>query len=63
MTIDQTATVESTSPPILRYDWIGGDTDTAGNYEGEFVVTYADGTRETFPNSRFIPVLISQDVR
>jgi hypothetical protein len=61
--IDQPATVETAIPAILHYDWIEGDTDMAGPYEAEFKVTYADGAIETFPNTGFITVQISDDVR
>lgn len=49
----------ATETPTLRYDWSPGDTDTAGLYEGQFVVTYADTTVETFPNSAYITVSIN----
>lgn len=61
--IDLPAVIESTSPPIVRFNWLPGNTDNVGVYEAEFRVTYADGTVETFPNSGFISVLIKGDVR
>lgn len=41
------------NPPIegnVRYSWIAGDTDIPGGYDGRWVVTYQDGTIESFPN-------------
>lgn len=34
----------------VEYEWQPGDTDIAGNYLGEFDVTYTNGKTETFPN-------------
>lgn len=47
---------------VVRYDWDADDTDTAGIYQAEFEVTYADSTVETFPNNGFIPVQIGGDI-
>lgn len=34
------------------------ETAQTGNFKGEFVITFLDGRRETFPNSGFIPIEI-----
>lgn len=47
---------------VVQYDWQTGDTATAGFYDAEFEVTYADASVETFPNYGVIPVLISGDI-
>ena len=54
--------VTATGTPTVEYSWQAGDTATAGLYEAEFRVTYADGKIETFPNGSFIRVGINQDV-
>ncbi len=46
----------------VRYDWITGDTNRTGTYEGEFVVTFADATRLTVPSTGTIPIQISAGV-
>ncbi len=53
----------ATGTPTVQYDWQAADTDTAGVYRGEFEVTYADTTVETFPNGlAYIPVIIGKDI-
>jgi hypothetical protein len=54
--------VTATGTPTVEYSWQAGDTATAGLYEAEFRVTYADGKIETFPNEGFIQVRVNQDV-
>lgn len=48
--------------PTVQYDWQAADTDQNGSYRGEFEVTYADSTVETFPNSGFINITIAKDL-
>ena len=54
--------VTATGTPTVEYSWQAGDTATAGLYEAEFRVTYADGKIETFPNDGFILVRVNEDV-
>ena len=45
----------------VQYAWQSGDTATAARYEGRWHVTYADGTKETFPNGHDgFPIHIEQ---
>lgn len=44
-----------------RYTFTATDTDTSGNYYGEFEVTFADSTVETFPNNKYIFVVVLAD--
>lgn len=45
---------------LVRYTWVSGDTDTVGEYEGEFEITYAAPTRTlTCPNSGYFYVTIN----
>jgi len=64
-----TVKVDSIAPAILpyangivQYDWSASDTDTAGSYHGEFEVTYADGSIETFPNNGYIRIQVTDDI-
>lgn len=52
----------ATGTPTLRYDWLPSDTEEAGTFNGEFEVTYVDGSVETFPNSGFITIIIAEDL-
>lgn len=54
--------VSASSPAQLSYNWQTGDTATAGPFEAEFEVTFADTSIQTFPNYGFIHVAIGPDV-
>lgn len=58
--IDAGANVADAANGLVRYPWADGDTDTPGRYRAEFVVTYADGTVETFPNAGYHDIIISE---
>ncbi len=64
LVIDASALVTAaTGTPAVQYNWLAADTGTAGQFEAEFRVVYADGSIETFPNSGYITVRIAEDVR
>ena len=46
----------------VRYVWSASNTSTTGNFDGEFQVTFSDGTIETFPNDDYIRIVITDDV-
>jgi hypothetical protein len=52
------ATIDNAVNGIVRYTWQAGDTNTAGAYLGEFVVTYAGGDVQRFPQGSYLEVLI-----
>lgn len=41
-----------------QYHWTLTDTSVDGWYNADFLVTYADGTSECYPDNRFLTVLI-----
>ena len=47
---------------VVQYNWIAADTDTIGSYQGEFEITYQDGSVETFPNNGYILIEIIDDI-
>ena len=59
----QTATVVAPATSgIVEYSWAAADTDTMGDYEAEFEITYSDATVETFPNASYIAVKVTDDI-
>lgn len=46
----------------VSYAWQATDTDTAGDYDGEFEVTWTGGSKTTFPNFRFMRIRILKDI-
>jgi len=62
VTIDESASVVSQAEGIVQYNWVSGDTADVGSYQAEFEVTYPDGNVETFPNSGYIRVEITDDI-
>lgn len=46
----------------LRYTMSVADTDTPGNYDGEFEVTYSGGEVETYPNAEYITVRVVEGI-
>ena len=58
----QSVTVNDASAGDLQYDWTATNTNTADVYEGEFQVTYADSSVQTFPNDGYILIDVKDDV-
>jgi hypothetical protein len=56
------ATVVNAAGGQVRYSWAGTDTDTPGNYKGEFEVEVSGGKRLTFPNNGYIDITIVPDL-
>lgn len=58
--VDQVAEIVDAAAGSVRYAWRAGDTDLAASYAAEWEVTFADGTVETFPNDRYLTVVIAE---
>lgn len=46
----------------VEYSWQTGDTDDAGTYRAEFVVTFSDGSIRTFPVGGMYTIVITEDI-
>ena len=57
--VNASASVVDAKGGRVRYDWQTVDTDTTGVFDAEWVVTYGDGTQQTFPPTGFLTVTIS----
>jgi hypothetical protein len=57
--VDTSARIADASAGLVRYPWAAEDTAEPGRYRAEFVVTYADGSIETFPNVGSHDIIIS----
>lgn len=60
--VEASASVVSAPAGSVKYAWATGDTDTAGSYNAEWEVTFADGRSETFPNNSNLVVKITADL-
>lgn len=63
LVFSKTAVIESPATSgYLSYEWGSGDTDTAGEYRGEFDVDYGGGQKLTVPVKGSIVVRIYEDL-
>ena len=60
--IDANAVVVNDTGGVVKYVWTGTDTDTAGNYKGEFELKFADGRLMTVPNKVYINIKVVADL-
>lgn len=56
LVISGVASVVDAPTGKVSYQWGVSDTNTSGSYYAEFVVTYANGRKESFPNGDYIEV-------
>lgn len=50
------ATIVDAAAGKVSYSWAVGDTDTPGFYNAEWIVTFANGQRRTFPAADYLVV-------
>ncbi len=62
VSVDAAASVTNASQGKIQYAWSATDTATIGTYQGEFEVTYTDNKVETFPNSGYIAIEVTDDL-
>lgn len=56
------AVIVNAAGGVVRYDWLAADTDTAGSYQAEWQVTWADGKPQTFPTQSYHTVDVLADL-
>ena len=59
--VDATAAIVSAVAGTVKYQWAGTDTDTAGNYNAEWQITWPAG-KQTVPGSGYDTILIGADI-
>lgn len=60
--VNAACVIENPTTKVVRYDFAPNDVNTAGDYEFEFEVTYADGLIETFPKDHRKTLRIKADL-
>lgn len=60
--VDALATIVNATGGEAQYDWVTGDTNTAGSFYGEFEVTFSDGSIGTYPNDGYLDISISEEL-
>jgi len=61
--VDAAATVTDSTAGRVAYSWLAADTDEAGIFSAEVVVTFADGRIEVFPSDGFHRVEVVSGAR
>ena len=56
LVVSGAATIVDALAGRVVYQWGVSNTNTAGSYFAEFIVTYPNGGKESFPNSDYIQV-------
>lgn len=54
-------TIVDAATGLVEYDWVSGDTNTAGQYVGRFKATNAASKTESFPNLTYITITITDN--
>ena len=60
--VDEAMIIVDGTNGVVQYDWVAGDTETAGSYFVEFEVTYSDSSVETFPNNGNESVTVTKEL-
>lgn len=60
--VNSAATLVTAASGIVRYDWVTADTDTAGNYYGEWEIHWADGKTQTVPTKGYHTIEVVEDL-
>lgn len=59
--VDAAGSVHDTGERVIEYAWLATDTDTAGDHEAEFVLTFDSGEEMRVPTDGYIIVRVVPD--
>lgn len=60
--INSAAVVVDAINGLVRYDWKSSDTDTPGNYQAEWEVTWPGPKKQTFPTLTYHSIAVLADL-
>lgn len=60
--VTRVATIVDAEAGQVRYSWVAEDTTVAGEYYGEWRVTFSNGSIQTFPIKGFQPYVVEADL-
>jgi len=60
--ISASATITDATGGKVKYEWAANDTNTAGDFLGEFEITYADGKKIAAPSEGYIEILFYEEL-
>ena len=60
--VDASASIAEATKGKVTYTFTASDTNTVGEYEGEFEVTFAGGGIQTYPNNKYIEIEVVDDI-
>ena len=60
--VDGIASIVDAPNGLVQYNWSPSDTNSVGQFIGEFEVTFPGGAVETFPNNSNIQITISPEI-
>lgn len=60
--VNAAATIQDDVNGKVSYSWVAADTDTAGIFSREWVITLSTGRVVTVPNDQNYPVVITDDI-
>lgn len=56
------AVIDNAAGGVVSYQWVAADTDTVGEYDAEWEVTFPSGLVETFPNDDYNRVIVTEEL-
>lgn len=60
--LNQPAVIDDATNGIVHYVWQAGDTDVVGAYRCDFLVTFAGGAIQRFPQGSYLEVIVKAAV-